>query len=115
MATLAEPMPRVQRDRFFLILSLAMIAVILAGFSLNLALGRSSFGLPLIYHVHAFVFMGWILIYLAQNLLIATGADKAEAVKNAVQGEVNPQVQASILRTHPNVVFLLDKAAASLL
>ena len=48
-------------------------------------------------------------------LLIATGADKAEAVKNAVQGEVNPQVQASILRTHPNVIFLLDKAAASLL
>jgi len=73
MATLAEPMPRVQRDRFFLILSLAMIAVIVGGFSLNLALGRSSFGLPLIYHVHAFVFMGWILIYLAQNLLIATG------------------------------------------
>lgn len=73
MATTAGPMPRAgQRDRFFLILSLAMIAVIVGGFSFNLAMGRSSFGLPLIYHVHAFVFMGWILIYLAQNLLIAT-------------------------------------------
>lgn len=74
MATLAEPMtPRAaRRDRFFLILSLAMIAVIVGGFSLNLAAGRSSFGLPLIYHVHALVFMGWIAIFLAQNLLIAT-------------------------------------------
>lgn len=77
MATLAEsnlePMPRAaRRDRFFLILSLAMIAVIVGGFSLNLAMGRSSFGLPLIYHVHALVFMGWIAIYLAQTLLVAT-------------------------------------------
>ncbi|NYT40339.1 hypothetical protein HZY97_06205 [Sphingomonas sp. R-74633] len=53
-------------------MSLAMIAVIIGGFSLNLAAGRSSFGLPLIYHVHAFVFMGWIAIFLVQNLLIAT-------------------------------------------
>ncbi len=72
MATIAEPMPGVRRDRFFLILALAMIAVILGGFSLNLALGRSSFGLPLIYHLHAFVFMGWIAIFLAQTFFIAT-------------------------------------------
>ncbi len=73
MATLAEPLPRTGRDRFFLILSLAMIAVILGGFSLNLALGRSSFGLPLIYHLHALVFMGWIAIFLAQSFFVATG------------------------------------------
>jgi hypothetical protein len=73
MATLAEPMPRVGRDRFFLILALAMIAVIVGGFSLNLAAGRSSFGLPLIYHLHALVFMGWIAIFLAQTLLVASG------------------------------------------
>lgn len=73
MASLAEPIQRVaRRDRFFLYLSLAMIAVIIGGFSLNIVAGRSSFGLPLIYHVHALVFMGWIAIYLAQNLLIAT-------------------------------------------
>jgi len=72
MATIAEPIPRARRDRFFLILSLAMIAVIIGGFSLNLAMGRSSFALPLIYHVHALVFMGWIAIFLAQNLLVAT-------------------------------------------
>ena len=50
-----------------------------------------------------------------QVLLIATGADKAEAVRHAIEEDVSPQWQASILRTHPNVVFLLDKAAASLL
>lgn len=46
-------------------------------------------------------------------LLLATGADKADAIYNSVYGDVNPQTQASILRTHPDVIFLLDKAAAS--
>ena len=50
-----------------------------------------------------------------QVLLIATGADKAEAVRHAIEADVSPQWQASILRTHPNVIFLLDEAAASLL
>ena len=48
-------------------------------------------------------------------LLLATGADKAEAIRAAVYGDINPRTQASILRTHPNVIFLLDKAAAGLL
>jgi glucosamine-6-phosphate deaminase len=50
-----------------------------------------------------------------QVLLIATGADKAEAVRQALEGDVSPQWQASILRAHPDVVFLLDEDAASLL
>ena len=48
-------------------------------------------------------------------LLIATGVDKAKALRDAVYGEIDPSVQASILRTHPNVFFLLDEGAASLL
>ena len=48
-----------------------------------------------------------------QVLLIATGSDKAEAVRRAIREDVNPQVQASILRTHPDALFLLDRAAAS--
>ncbi len=48
-----------------------------------------------------------------QVLLIATGADKADAIRQAVEGDVSPLCQASILRTHPNVIFLLDEAAAS--
>jgi len=50
-----------------------------------------------------------------QVLLIATGAEKAEAIRAAVHGDVTPKVQASILRTHSNVIFLLDKAAAQML
>lgn len=50
-----------------------------------------------------------------QILLIATGESKARAVREAVYGDVTPQIQASILRTHPDVLFLLDRSAASLL
>ncbi len=48
-------------------------------------------------------------------LLIATGEDKAEAIRKAIREDINPETQASILRTHPEAVFLLDKAAAGLL
>lgn len=50
-----------------------------------------------------------------QILLLATGESKAQAVRDAVYGEVTPRVQASILRTHSDVIFLLDRGAASLL
>ena len=50
-----------------------------------------------------------------QVLLIATGEDKAEAVRRALEGDVSPLWQASILRTHPDAIFLLDEAAASCL
>lgn len=48
-------------------------------------------------------------------VLVATGADKAEAMYKAIHGDITPQVPASILRAHPDVVFILDKAAAGLL
>ena len=48
-----------------------------------------------------------------QVLLIATGSDKADAVRRAIREDVNPQIQASILRTHPDALFLLDRAAAA--
>ncbi|WP_209321669.1 hypothetical protein [Brevundimonas sp. AJA228-03] len=59
--------------RFFLISAIAMVLVIFAGFSLQLAMGRSSFQAPPLVHAHAIVFMGWVVIFLLQNLLIATG------------------------------------------
>jgi len=46
-------------------------------------------------------------------LLIATGGDKAEAVRKAIREDIDPGTQASILRTHPSVIFLLDRAAAA--
>ncbi len=46
-------------------------------------------------------------------LLIAMGADKAQAIQETIMHDITPQVQASILRAHPHVTILLDKAAAS--
>ena len=46
-------------------------------------------------------------------LLIATGGDKAIAVRKSILEDIDPGTQASILRTHPNAIFLLDRAAAS--
>ena len=48
-------------------------------------------------------------------VLIATGSDKAQAVRDAIRGDITPRVQASILQSHRDVYWMLDKAAASLL
>lgn len=47
-------------------------------------------------------------------LIIASGLDKAEAVRNAFFGEVTPLVPASILQKHPNVILVCDREAFSL-
>jgi len=74
MATLAESDPRARsEERFFFILAASMAAVLVAGFSLNLAMGRSSFAVPLIYHLHGVVFFGWIGLFVAQTSLMARG------------------------------------------
>ena len=38
---------------------------------------------------------------------------KAQAVKNAVQGDVDPAYPASIVQTHPQTILLLDPGSAS--
>jgi len=48
-------------------------------------------------------------------LLIATGANKAQAVKDMLEGPVDEKCPASILQKHENVVVVVDEAAASLL
>jgi glucosamine-6-phosphate deaminase len=40
---------------------------------------------------------------------------KAQAVKNTLEGEVTPNVPASILKNHPNITLFLDRGSASLL
>ncbi len=60
-------------EKFFLRAAILMSVVVVAGFSLNLALGRSSFASPPRVHIHAILFMGWIVIYVMQNILAATG------------------------------------------
>lgn len=46
-------------------------------------------------------------------VLMAWGANKAEIVREAVEGKVTDQVSASFLQTHSNATFLIDEAAAS--
>ena len=60
-------------ERFFLRGALIMAAIVVAGFSLQLAMGRSTFASPLRVHLHAVVFMGWVAIYALQNVFVATG------------------------------------------
>lgn len=48
-------------------------------------------------------------------LLEAFGPKKAEAVKAMIDGEVTPDVPASILQKHPNVTVIVDEEAGGLL
>jgi hypothetical protein len=75
MATLArQPLaPTVGDERFFLRSAIVMTLVIIAGFSTQFAMGRSTFASPVRVHVHAILFMGWVAIYLMQNIFAATG------------------------------------------
>ncbi len=50
-----------------------------------------------------------------QIVLLARGAEKAEAIKAAVHGPITTQCPASLLQCHPNVILLLDQAAGRLL
>ncbi len=46
-------------------------------------------------------------------LIIVSGADKADIVKTAFLGPITPQVPASILQLHRNVILVADEAALS--
>lgn len=59
--------------RFIRNMITAMAIILVAGFVVQLAAGRSSFNAPLIVHLHAFVFMAWIGITLTQTWLAASG------------------------------------------
>lgn len=58
--------------------------------------------------------MGMRQIVAAKKIiLLASGEAKAEAIKKMLIGTVNPQIPASILNLHDNVLLMLDKEAAS--
>lgn len=46
-------------------------------------------------------------------LIIALGENKADAIKQLVEGNVTPQCPASVLQFHTDVTLMLDKGAAS--
>lgn len=64
----------VRGEKFFLVTAILMVVVIVAGFSLQLGMGRSSFASPVPVHLHAVIFFGWAMLYLLQNALAATGS-----------------------------------------
>src|SRR3954451_19999190 len=74
MATLAQrPVaPTVGDERFFLRGAIVMAITIVAAFSFQYLMGRSTFASPLRVHLHAWAFMGWVVIYVAQNVFVAT-------------------------------------------
>lgn len=60
-------------ERFFFKLACAMALVMVAGFSMQLAMGRSSFAAPFRVHAHAVIFFGWIVLFLTQARLAVQG------------------------------------------
>lgn len=74
MATLAQQpvAPATGDERFFLNAAVAMTVVVMSGFADAYLTGRSTFGAPIRVHIHAFFFVGWVAIYLMQNILVAT-------------------------------------------
>jgi hypothetical protein len=46
-----------------------MALVQVGGFSTSLAMGRSSFHAPIYLHIHAFLFFGWVWLFLLQSFL----------------------------------------------
>ena len=71
MAALADKTyPR--NELFFVRGAIAMATVIVVGFSMQLAAGRSTFAAPPLVHAHAIVFMGWVVIFVLQNIFVAS-------------------------------------------
>ncbi len=54
------------------------------------------------------------IMYARRILILASGEDKAQAVRDMVYGLITPQVPASILQLHPNCTVIADEAALSL-
>jgi len=48
-------------------------------------------------------------------LLVASGKNKAVAIKEMIEGKIREEVPCTILQSHPDVVVVLDKEAASLI
>ena len=65
---------------------------------------------------HQAITMGPANIMRAKNvLLVANGANKAQAIHDMIKGEVSEACPASILQRHPSVTVVVDEAAASML
>lgn len=74
MATIAqEPTGMAGEHKFFMIASWLLGIMTIGGFAINAAMGRSSFDVPAVYHIHAFFFVGFVALYITQATLAARG------------------------------------------
>lgn len=48
-------------------------------------------------------------------VLLASGKNKAEAIKETIKGQLTTKVPATVLALHPDVTIIIDKEAASLI
>ncbi|ACA55763.1 glucosamine-6-phosphate deaminase [Clostridium botulinum] len=53
------------------------------------------------------------IIHSKKIILLACGSAKSDAVSKAINGKINPNIPASILQLHRDVVVIIDKEAAS--
>jgi hypothetical protein len=63
----------IRGTRFFVIMAIIMVLVIVVGFSRQAIIGISSFDAAWPFHVHGVIFMAWTGLYLAQHVTIAKG------------------------------------------
>ena len=71
--TPARTASTISDNRFFMGVALAMALVIVAGFSMQFVMSRSTFAAPPLVHLHGLAFMGWVLLFVTQARLATAG------------------------------------------
>ena len=76
MVTVAASRPPIflEETKFFAVTAVIMAVLNVAAFSFFAAAGISSFNAALYVHIHAVLFMGWVLLFVAQAILGAAGS-----------------------------------------
>lgn len=75
MATMVQESPAAAgKDSFYFRSAAAMAIIVVAGFSMQWAMGRSTFAARPLVHLHALVFMTWVGIFVAQSWFASNGS-----------------------------------------
>ncbi|WP_422060436.1 hypothetical protein [Sphingopyxis sp.] len=75
MATIAqEPLAAADKDRFYFRSAVAMAIIIVTGFTMQWAMGRSTFTARPLVHAHGLIFMTWVGIFVAQSWFASSGS-----------------------------------------